>query len=129
MIAVVMGAPNNAVRSTEVTRLLTLGFESYKSIKLVGAGQPLKTKLPVKGGKAKELGLRYSADLGVSVKASKALSVSVKEELPEVIAAPVFEGDVVGKATAMVGDQALKSVDIVAAENVEKASFLKRLFQ
>jgi len=129
MIAVVMGTPNNATRAAETTRLLTLGFSSYKSVKLAGKGQAAKERLPVKGGKAKDLGLRYAADLSVSVKTGKTSEVVVKEELPASVPAPVYEGDAVGKAVALLGDQVLKSVDLVAAETVEKGSFFDRLFR
>jgi D-alanyl-D-alanine carboxypeptidase (penicillin-binding protein 5/6) len=128
MIAVVMGAPNNGRRSSETTRLLTRGFEMYKSVKLAGAGQPLKTRLPVSKGKSRDIGLRYAGDLAVSVKSNQGSGLNVKEELPQSVKAPVYEGDVVGKATAMLGDKALRSVDIVAAETVEKGSFLQSLF-
>ena len=128
MIAVVMGAPTDKVRTVETTRLLTLGFNTYKTLTLATAGQPLKQRLKVKSGKAPDIGLKYASDLRVSVNANKASEVVFTEELPEKIDAPVQAGAVVGKATAKLGDQVLGQVDVLTTETNEKASFWERIF-
>lgn len=128
MIAVVMGAPTDAVRTVETTRLLTLGFNTYKTLTLATAGQPLKQRLKVKSGKTPDIGLKYASDLRVSVNVNKASEVVFTEELPEKIDAPVQEGAVVGKATAKLGDRILGQVDVVSAETNLKASLWERIF-
>ena len=128
MIAVVMGAPTDAVRTVETTRLLTLGFNTYKTLTLATAGQPLKQRLKVKSGKTPDIGLKYASDLRVSVNVNKASEVVFTEELPEKIDAPVQEGTVVGKATAKLGDRILGQVDVVSAETNLKASLWERIF-
>ena len=128
MIAVVMGAPTDAVRTVETTRLLTLGFNTYKTLTLATAGQPLKQRLKVKSGKTPDIGLKYASDLRVSVSVNKASEVVFTEELPEKIDAPVQEGAVVGKATAKLGDRILGQVDVVSAETNLKASLWERIF-
>lgn len=128
MIAVVMGAPTDAVRTVETTRLLTLGFNTYKTLTLATAGQPLKQRLKVKSGKTPDIGLKYASDLRVSVNVNKASEVVFTEELPEKIDAPVQEGAIVGKATAKLGDRILGQVDVVSAETNLKASLWERIF-
>lgn len=128
MIAVVLGAANNAMRTAETTRLLSLGFNTYKTVTLATAGQALAKRLKVKKGKAPDVGLIYASDLRVSVKNDQASQVVFADDLPPEVEAPVQEGTVLGKATARLGDRVLGEVNIVAAETNEKASFWKRLF-
>ncbi|MEW6439902.1 MAG: D-alanyl-D-alanine carboxypeptidase family protein [bacterium] len=128
MIAVVMGAPTSTARTVETTRLLTLGFNSYKTLSLATGGQDLPKRLKVKGGKAPDVGLKYLSDLKVSVPASKAAEVVLTEELPEMMEAPLQQGQVVGKVTARLGDRVLGEVDVISSEADEKASFWERLF-
>ncbi len=128
MIAVVLGAASNAVRTAETTRLLSLGFNTYKTVTLATAGQALAKRLKVKKGKAPDVGLKYASDLRVSVKNDQASQVVFADELPAEVEAPVQEGTVLGKATARLGDRVLGEVNIVAAETNEKASFWERLF-
>jgi len=128
MIAVVLGAKNDAMRTAETTRLLSLGFNTYKTVTLATAGQVLAKRLKVKKGKSPDVGLKYASDLRVSVKNDQASQVVFADELPEQVEAPVQEGTPLGKATARLGDRVLGQVDILAAETIEKASFWKRLF-
>lgn len=129
MIAVVMGAPTEQARSVETTRLLTIGFNMFREVQLTGAGQLLSKKLAVRDGKRAEISLRYASDLRVSVRSERVSEVALVEDLPESVEAPIREGDPVGKMAAKLGDQVLMSVDIVAAETVEKASLIERLFR
>jgi serine-type D-Ala-D-Ala carboxypeptidase (penicillin-binding protein 5/6) len=128
MIAVVMGEATNQARTVDASRLLTLGFNMFKTVKLAGAGEPSKARLKVAKGKAPDVGLRYGEDLVVSVRSSAAGSVLLAEELPAEIQAPVKIGQVVGRAVVKSGDQTLASCDILAAENVEKAGLFDRFF-
>jgi D-alanyl-D-alanine carboxypeptidase (penicillin-binding protein 5/6) len=129
MIAVVLGAPTEQARSIETTRLLTTGFNRFKQVQLARAGQELSKKVPIRNGKKGEIGLRYAGDLRLTVRAENAQDVVLTETLPEDVEAPVLEGATVGRAIATLGDQVLGSVDIVAAETVEEASLMERLFR
>lgn len=129
MIAVVMGAPTQQVRTAETTRLLTIGFNMFKQVQLAQAAQPLARKLPVRDGKKEEIGLRYAADLRVSVRVERVPELVLVEDLSADVEAPVREGETVGKASVKLGDQVLKSVDILSAETVERASLIERLLR
>jgi D-alanyl-D-alanine carboxypeptidase (penicillin-binding protein 5/6) len=129
MIAVVLGAPTDRARSIETTRLLTIGFNRFKEVQVARAGQTLAKKLPIRNGKKEEIDLRYAGDLCLKVKAENARDVVLAEDLPQDMKAPVAEGQTVGRASAKLGDRVLGSVDIVAAEPVEEASFMERLFR
>lgn len=128
MIAVVLGAANNAMRTAETTRLLSLGFNTYKTVTLATGGQALAKRLKVKKGKTPDVGLKYASDLRVSVKNDQVSQVTFTDELPSEVEAPIQEGAVLGKATARLGDRVLGEVNILAAETNEKASFWERLF-
>jgi len=129
LISVVMGCPTNSGRATETTRLLSLGFNLYTRTKFVEhALQPLSGVYSVKGGKQKSTILAYGAELELCVPKTRVAEVVLQSDLPEQIPAPISEGDVVGRAVAMLDGHELGSVPIVATESIEKGNWFDRLF-
>jgi D-alanyl-D-alanine carboxypeptidase (penicillin-binding protein 5/6) len=61
------------------------------------------------------------------VKSSEYPYVKVEVELPEKIKAPVYQGQKIGEIIFFVHDKAVKTVDIVSAEDIEERT-VTRLF-
>jgi D-alanyl-D-alanine carboxypeptidase (penicillin-binding protein 5/6) len=128
LISVVMGAPTDQDRATETTRLLSYGFNLYTQVTLVPQnGEPLATKLAVKGGKRGDVPLAFGQSLTVCVPKAKVQQVVLQPQLPEKVQAPLEVGQVVGKAVALLGNHVLGEVPIVTREAVPKGSWWDRL--
>lgn len=125
LIAVVMGSPNRDSRNETAKKLLDYGFANYRYL-LKEAGTLADIK--VLGGVTDSLGLTYGKFDAVLDKGQAAQGVESVLELPEVVSAPIQAGDVIGKIDYKLGDEIIGTVEIRAAETVEKIGFFG-LFQ
>ncbi len=129
LISVIMGCPTDKGRATETTRLLSHGFNLYTRTKFVEqALLPLPEPYSVDGGKKKNIALAYGAVLELCVLKNRIADVVLQSDLPDRILAPIVEGDIVGRAVAVLDGHELGAVPIVAIESVEKGNWLDRLF-
>ena len=128
LISVVLGAPTQKGRLRESRKLLTRGFRVYKKVSFFTYGRAIGKPVAVVQGKKKT----------TTVVAAKPISVLVKRiHLPKVktritlkrnpISAPVKKGQEVGKIEGVVRDQVLASTPLLAAETVQKKTWLDRL--
>jgi len=120
LIAVVMGSPNRDSRNETAKKLLDYGFANYRYL-LKEAGTLADIK--VLGGVTDSLGLTYGKFDAVLDKGQAAQGVESVVELPEVVSAPIQAGDVIGKIDYKLGDEIIGTVEIRAAETVEKIGF------
>jgi D-alanyl-D-alanine carboxypeptidase (penicillin-binding protein 5/6) len=129
LISVVMGAPTDQARATETTRLLSYGFNLYKTVTLIQEGRVvLEEKLQVKGGKQGEVVVACEGPLEVIVPRHRVASVVVEHRLPADVQAPLVTGQEVGKAVALLRGRVLGEVPIVVMEDVAEGNWFDRLF-
>ncbi len=125
LIAVIMGAPTRDVRNAEAKKLLDYGFSNYA---LFSSEAPAPAPIKVTGGKQDALSLagnRFSA----LVKKGEEKRISVRYDLPESLAAPVTEGEAVGKAEYLLDGRVIGTSDIVVTETVERIAYLDILWR
>ena len=130
LIAVIMACPNYKLRFAEAETLFNYGYSNCKLYKDENP-EPLP-RLAVTNGKTDDMALRYESVFSYLSTTGEDLS-SVTKELSyrEDLSAPIMEGEVVGTLIYKLGDTTLGSVNILAAETVEKADYwdyLKKLF-
>lgn len=122
LIAVIMAAPDYKVRFSEAISLLNYGYANCKLYKSINDDK--LNNISVKGGIDNELGCRYSGDFAyLSTTGENVDSIEKKIILSEDLEAPVYEGDIVGRAEYCLGDKVVGSVDILADTTIEKAGF------
>lgn len=128
LIAVVMAAPDNKTRFQDAITLLNYGY----SVSNMYTDEN-KDALPpqkVHGGVEEQVNLTYEGAFHYLDTAGNNLSEMEKEiSLPEVIEAPVTEGDAVGEAVYKLNGNRIGSVSILAAKTVEEAGYLDYLYQ
>lgn len=122
LIAVVLDAPDYKVRFTEARSLLNYGFSlcrRYEDLE-----PPILEKWKVEGGKTAQVALKYEKTFSmVRTDGEEFDQVEKKLELPEAISAPVKEGDPVGELIYTQNGTELGKIAVLAAENVEKATY------
>lgn len=128
LISVVMGCPTDKGRANETTRLLTYGFNAFKQVQAIDVNAaPFARPLAVKGGKAKEVTVKYGASLKVMIPRNREGDLIVETDIAEKVQAPFEAGHEVGRATVLLDGQPLGSVPLVTVEAVEKGNWLDRL--
>ena len=122
IIAVVAGADSSKSRFNAVSSMFNHAFGSFKAEKLLGAGELAAQRVKVAGGKERSVGVTVSEDIVRLAPRSDKAAAELRLELPDKVKAPVRKGDVVGKGYVVVDGTAVREFDLVAAEDVARAS-------
>ena len=122
VIAVVAGADSSKSRFNAVSSMFNHAFGSFKAEKLLGAGELAAQRVKVAGGKERSVGVTVSEDIVRLAPRSDKAAAELRRELPDKVKAPVRKGDVVGKGYVVVDGTAVREFDLVAAEDVARAS-------
>ena len=122
VIAVVAGADSSKSRFNAVSSMFNHAFGSFKAEKLLGAGEFAAQRVKVAGGKERSVGVTVSEDIVRLAPRSDKAAAELRLELPDKVKAPVRKGDVVGKGYVVVDGTAVREFDLVAAEDVARAS-------
>ena len=128
LISVVLGAPTQKVRTRETRRLLKQGFRVYRKMSFFTEGKPIGRPVDVEGGKKKTVAVKPAKSVSLLVKRIHIGKIKTRVSLQQSsIPAPVKKGQVVGKAEAVVKDQVLASVPLLADDAVSRKTWLDRL--
>lgn len=122
VIAVVAGADSSKSRFNAVSSMFNHAFGSFRAEKLLGAGEFAAQRVKVAGGKERSVGVTVSEDIVRLAPRSDKAAAELRLELPDKVKAPVRKGDVVGKGYVVVDGTAVREFDLVAAEDVARAS-------
>lgn len=121
LIAVVLGAPTSAKRFSSAKALLDYGFSTYKVAKLAEAGEEV-CEAEVANGVSKTV--RGTAAEEVTSLESWAEQGEIEKRvyIDEPLTAPVRAGDKIGRIDFVKNEAVIDSVDITAADSVDKKS-------
>ena len=122
LIAVIMACPNYKLRFAEAETLFNYG---YSNCKLYTDETPESLpRLAISDGKLESIALKYESIFSYLSTTGEDLNAITKEwNYVENPSAPISEGDVVGTLTYRLGDTILGTVNILAAESVEKSGY------
>lgn len=115
VISVVLGSPD---AGTDTIALMDYAFKYFKQVPFVKTDKIVKT-VTVKYGEKKTVDVVPAKNLALVTGKSSQMASSTKVNLGN-ISAPVKKGDKVGTLTAFYGKQNVGSVDLVAAESVNR---------
>lgn len=122
VVAVVVGAPDSKTRFAEVSSLFNYAFANYENKCYLSADSTLST-VAVKGGKANSVAVAPSDNLSYFAQKGKSDKLTVKLDLPDVVAAPIAKGQKLGEATLVdENGTAIKTVDVLSAQDVAEKS-------
>ena len=123
LIAVVLGAPSSKERFEAATTLLDYGFAAYRAAP-VPLPQDRPLQLKVKGSTEETVPLDYAAlPQTALLPAESAGQLTVQLSLPEVLEAPVTQGQTVGKAQLLCGEAVQGEYPVCAAADAPRMDF------
>ncbi len=122
LVSVVLGADSSDNRFSSVMNMFNYGFANYKNKTVLDKDVNLNDKIKITGGKKEEISVRP---------ARSSFAFSKNNETPDIsenviaydVKAPVIKGDVVGKIEVYKGGVLSDTVDLVAAEDAERATY------
>ena len=120
LIAVTLGAPTSKERFDDIAAMLDYGFATYSVI-----DRSAETSEPIKviKGRNDSVQVRAAENLNLLVKKGKEKGLETEVVLEPQLTAPVYSGQKVGTVRFILDGQTVKECDVVATEDVERASF------
>ncbi|WP_250277854.1 D-alanyl-D-alanine carboxypeptidase family protein [[Clostridium] colinum] len=121
LIAVVMAAPDPKVRFQEVAKMFDYGFANYQVIKCDDEGKSIGYTNVYKGEKPTVNGV---LEKPASFVIKKGASTDIKKDIQmiEGIKAPITKGTKIGEAIYTYENNEIGRIDILAEEDIKKAS-------
>lgn len=124
LVAVILNSNN---RWNDATRLLEYGFNEVKPVVLAEKDEVI-SELPVLEGVEKKVSLVAAEKVEAYIPVIDIEKVERKVNLNPSPTAPVAQGTKLGTATYVLRGREIASVDLVANQNIERLSWLNRIF-
>jgi D-alanyl-D-alanine carboxypeptidase (penicillin-binding protein 5/6) len=125
LLAVVLGARSENARAMESQRLLNYGFQSFETVRLYKANQPV-TKIKLYKGRQNEVGVGFAQDMYVTVPRGAGNRVQAQLITRQPMIAPVSRGQQLGTVRLSVDGRPLGDYPLRALDNVAVAGLLGR---
>lgn len=122
LVSVVLGAASSDERFKSTIQMFDYGFANYKNATVLDKDVTLNDEFAVRGGKQDSFEVRPERNSYVFSSAKESPEITHNVTAYDV-KAPVAENDVVGKIEVYKNGVLVDTVNVVAAESVEKAGF------
>ncbi|MBT9258360.1 MAG: D-alanyl-D-alanine carboxypeptidase [Clostridiales bacterium] len=122
LIAVVMGARTSDERWKDITAMLDWGFANFESVVAARQGATVRM-IPVDEGVERRVAAVVPDTLAVTLRKGESQKVRQTIQLPQRVKAPVKKGQVLGTLTLEVDGKPVKTVNLVAGDDVKRLSF------
>ncbi|WP_308366287.1 MULTISPECIES: D-alanyl-D-alanine carboxypeptidase family protein [unclassified Microbulbifer] len=127
LIAVVLGTDSDEKRAAETQKLLAYGFRYFQTHKVYSKDDILQTER-VWGGKSAQVGISVQEDVFVTIPRGGEENIKADLIIDGELEAPLEKGQPVGKVVVTLDGETVADIPAVAAEEVEKAGFFKRIW-
>lgn len=112
------GTAGKANKWTDTREILNYGFDNYKKYSIIGD----KADICVDKAKVNKTTLKYENSIKLLMKESERDNITFKNNLPEMIEAPVRKGEKIGTGEVYLRDLKVGQVNLIATESIEKHS-------
>lgn len=126
LIAIVLGAKNEAMRASESQRLLNYGFQFFESTLVYRQSQAISS-IPVYKGATKKVTATVDNNLYLSLPKGDYARVKATMTSKQPLIAPISAGQAVGKITFSLDGKVIHEQTLVATEAVSPAGFFGRM--
>jgi D-alanyl-D-alanine carboxypeptidase (penicillin-binding protein 5/6) len=126
-IAVVMGAKNERTRENEALKLLNYGFKNFSTVAVLKPNELIAT-VPVWKGTVNQVSLVPAEPGVVTVPAGEDKELTLRKTIPDRLSAPISAGAEVGTAEILLKGEPLKTIGILAQDEVTSGSLSKRVY-
>ena len=128
VIMVINGTKSMQERADEAKKLIEWALVSFKSVDVAKKGTVF-ANAPVILGEAKQVPLTITEDVRMTIPFRDANAVKMQASYTSPLKAPVKSGDVIGKLSVQVGQLPPRDVPLIAAADIQQASFFKRALE
>nr|WP_277998808.1 D-alanyl-D-alanine carboxypeptidase family protein [Moorella sulfitireducens] len=130
LIAVVMGVETPNGHFTDSMKLYNWAYKQWGFQQLYGPGQAVAA-VPVGKGRVEQVKAVTADKVGARISRirGKSEKVTARLDLPQILNAPVKEGQVIGRVAVFRDDKEIAHIDVVAGESVARASLVEEIIK
>ena len=128
LISVVLQGETLTEREEATTRLLDYGFNAFSKRKIAAKGDQIQNIPIVESADQVAVG-EIANDLYVMVQKGREKEISQEVKVKDSLTAPIEKGGVLGELTVYNGEKVISKVDVVAAEDIERANIITRMWR
>lgn len=128
LISVVLQGDTLEAREEATTRLLDYGFNAFSKRQIAAAGDKIQN-IPVAQAADKVAEGEVAESLYIMVKKGQESEISQEVNINDSLTAPIKEGEKLGELTVFNGDRALNTVDVIAAQDIDRANIIVRIWR
>ncbi|MFW5980246.1 MAG: D-alanyl-D-alanine carboxypeptidase family protein [Halanaerobiales bacterium] len=128
LISVILGADTEKQKDEETAKLLNYGFNSFNKEVIIEEGEKVDD-INIPNGEKRFVSGYIDEDLKVALQRGEEDELEIETKIKDDISAPISKGDVVGQRIVKLDGEELGMVNIVAEEDVKKASIFVRLWR
>ena len=125
LVAVLMGAQSDGLRTSEGQKLLNFGFQAYETRRMYKKGEPVAKPAVYKGTKD-EVALGFDHDVWLTMPRGKFAGIAATLETRQPFVAPLAAGQKAGIMKLTRDNAPVAEIPVVALEEVPVAGFLSR---
>lgn len=127
VISVVLGAENENILYSDSRSLIDYGHSNFKLVQLASKGS-MQLSIDVKNGKKTNVELLTNSDESAVLPMNRGINeITEKVSIDEDIKAPIAEGQLLGKVTYYLDDEAIGEVSLVAKNDINTKALPLRL--
>jgi D-alanyl-D-alanine carboxypeptidase (penicillin-binding protein 5/6) len=128
LISVVMQSNTLQEREDATTRLLDYGFNSFAKREIAAAGEQIQNINVLESAQEAATG-EIEESFYVMVQKGKEREINQEIQIDDNLKAPIEKGEKLGELIVYRDQLQIGSVDIVAAENIDRANIIVRLWR
>jgi D-alanyl-D-alanine carboxypeptidase (penicillin-binding protein 5/6) len=126
LITVIFGAQSAQARADQSRQLLNWGFANFETVNIRPAQQALATA-PVWFGLSDKAEIGVAEPFSVTLPKGQSSQISTKVDVQPKLEAPLKQGQVVGKISALLDGKVISESPLIVLKPVEEAGFFARL--
>ena len=128
LIAVVMAAPDNNIRFSEVIKLFDYGFTNY-NIESIGKKGDIVSEIPIYKGNRNTVTGIIDKDINIIAKKGNNINVKTEVEIPPGLTAPINQGEKIGEIIYKIDDKEETRCNIIADYSVDKINVFQMILK
>lgn len=122
LIAVIMRGETSAIRFEEAKKLLDYGFSNFEYYKYSNKGDVVKD-IAVNKGTSNTVTVSFESDAGALIPKGQSANITTTISLPNMIEAPIAEGQKVGEVVFSLNDETLGTVNLISSNTIKRLNF------
>lgn len=127
LIAVLLGAKTDNIRTSDANKLLTWGFRFFVSHKIYQKDTVLESTR-IWGGNNKTVNIGLPNDVYLSLLKNDISKVTASLSIPKLIKAPLSKGEVLGSYVVKLKDEIIAEYPVISLDTIKKGNLLNRIF-